>query len=74
MYSLHVDLQTEISMAILPLVLQLDTADINNQTLSYSPQNLPSEANTVEQMVRPEIQNPKRTMLICTQKHIKVYY
>lgn len=45
-------------MAILPLVLQLDTADINNQTLSYSPQNLPSEANTVEQMVRPEIQNP----------------
>lgn len=45
-------------MAILPLVLHLDRADINNQTLSYSPQNLPSEANTVEQMVRPEIQNP----------------
>lgn len=45
-------------MAILPLVLHLDTADINNQTLSYSPQNLPSEANTVEQMVRPEIQTP----------------
>lgn len=56
-------------MAILPLVLHLDTADINNQTLSYSPQNLPSEANTVEQMVRPEIQNPNYNANMYTKTH-----
>lgn len=55
-------------MTILPLVLQLDTADINNQTLSYSPQNLPSEANTVEQMVRPEIQMYNANMYTKTHK------